>query len=517
MTFLRRSLLGPLRSRLLPGVQLFGLVLGPLLALLVYVLLPDIYSGMEGTATLGNAGRATSAVAVWMAVWWLTEAIDISATALLPLVLLPLSGAASIRDAASPYAHDLIFLFMGGFILSLSMARWGLHRRIALITLRLVGTKPMNIIGGFMAVTALISMWVSNTATVLMMLPIAQSIVELLWNDSEGNEAGAGLHGTVGRNFTLCLMLGIAYASSIGGVGTIIGTAPNVFLISYIRDNLGVEISFFNWMKIGIPFVAVFIPLVWLLLAKVIYPVRLREIEGIDELGRAEYRKLGKMKPGEWGTLIVFLLAVFAWVTRPLLETWEIAGTRPFANLSDAGIAMGAAILLFVFPVKAGKRPEFAMNWDTAAKLPWGVLILFGGGLSLARAIEVNGVADYIGAQVHGFAGLPEWLVVLSVVTMMVFLTELTSNTATTAALVPILAGVAPGLGISPYMLIIPAAIAASCAFMMPVGTPPNAIVFASGHVTMPQMARAGIWLNIAAIGLIYGLAYLVIGGVVGG
>lgn len=515
MTDVRRSFLGHIREYVLPGIRPAGLFLGPALAILVYLLLPDTYTGAEGVATLGNAGRATAAVAVWMAVWWLTEAIDISATALLPLVLLPLSGAMPIKEAASPYAHDLIFLFMGGFILSLSMARWGLHRRIALLTLRLAGSKPVNIIGGFMAVTAMISPWVSNTATVLMMLPIAQSIVDLLANGDENGLGRMELTGTEGRNFTLCLMLGIAYASSIGGVGTIIGTAPNVFVVSYIEDNFGTEISFFDWMKIGIPFVIVFVPIAWFLLTRVLYPVHIKRIEGSRELGRAEYRKLGRMSAGEWSTLVVFLIAVVAWITRPALESVTIGGATPFANLSDAGIAMAAALLLFVIPVRL-KGHEFVMNWDTATRLPWGVLILFGGGLSLARSIEVNGVADYIGSQVHAFAGMPEWVVVLLVVTLLVFLTELTSNTATTATLVPILAGIAPGLGVNPYLLIIPATIAASCAFMMPVGTPPNAIVFASGHVTMPQMARAGIWLNVIAIVLITVLAYTAVAGLVG-
>lgn len=511
MTSTLRSRVRNVRNRLLPGVQPLGLVLGPVLALLTYWLLPDTYIGPEGSVALGAAARSTTAAAVWMAVWWLTEAIDVSATALLPLVLFPLTGTLPIKDAAAPYANELIFLFMGGFMLSLSMARWGLHRRVALLALRMVGSKPVNIVGGFMAVTALISLWVSNTATVLMMLPIAQSVVDLLSNGSEGAEERNTFGEEGKRNFILCLMLGIAYASSIGGWGTIIGTAPNVLVVSYIGDNLGREISFLEWMLFGIPIVAIFLPIAWILLTRLLYPIRIDRIEGSEKLGRDEYEKLGKMNSGEWATLIVFLIAVVAWIIRPFIEDVEIAGGKPFANLTDAGIAIGAAFLLFVIPTRR-KRNEYVMNWDTASKLPWGVLILFGGGLSLARAIEVNGVADFIGVQVSRFSGMPEWGVILLVVLLLIFLTELASNTATTATLVPILAGIAPALGMNPYVLLVTATIAASCGFMMPVGTPPNALVFASGYVTASQMARAGIWLNIIGALLISLMAYTVIG-----
>ncbi len=500
-----------LRSILLPGTQTTGLFLGPLLAVLVLLLLPDTYIGVEGLAQLGWAGRVTAAVGVWMATWWLTEAMNVTVTALLPLVLLPLSGAVPMHDTAAPYAHELIFLFMGGFILALSMERWGLHRRIALLTLRVVGSKPVNMVGGFMAVTALLSMWVSNTATVIMMLPIAQSLVMLLQdNGRPGGESGANLAGREGTNFKIALMLGIAYAASIGGVGTIIGTPPNLFVVSWISENLGKEIGFVQWMLMALPLVAVFLPIGWLLLTKVLYPLRIKHIEGSTELARNEFRSLGRMNRGEWSTMIVFLVAVMLWITRPLLQDLTVFGAQPFAGLSDTGIAMFAAMLLFVLPVQL-KKNRFVMNWKTASQLPWGVLILFGSGLALAKAIDLNGVDDFIGAQVSGFSGMPEWLVVILVVALIIFLTELTSNTATTATLIPILAGIAPALGIDTMMLVIPAAIAASCAFMMPVATPPNAIVFSSGHVTIAQMTRAGIWLNLVGIGLITLLAYLIV------
>lgn len=494
-----------LRSRILPGIQSSGIFLGPLLALCVFFLLPDTYAAGAGEiAELGFAGRVTAAIGVWMAVWWLTEAVNVSVTALLPLALLPLTGAASMRETAAPYAHELIFLFMGGFILALSMERWGLHRRIALHTLGLAGTKPVNIIGSFMAVTAVLSMWVSNTATVIMMLPIAQSLILLLQNSGGEKEDGMGM------NFRLGLMLGIAYAASIGGVGTVIGTPPNLFVVSWISENLGREIGFVEWMILALPLVIVFLPLSWWILTRVLFPVRIRTIEGSVELARQELKKLGPMNRGERSTFLVFLLAVILWITRPLLQDLSVFGAHVFGGLTDTGIAMGAAMLLFVLPVNF-REHRYVMNWETTMKMPWGVLILFGGGLTLAKAVQQNGVSDFIGAQVQGLAGMPEWIVVLVVVALMIFLTELTSNTATTATLVPILAGIAPALGVEVFMLVVPAAIAASCAFMMPVATPPNAIVFSSGYVTIPQMARAGIWLNIVGTVLITLLAYAVI------
>ncbi|MEE9219051.1 MAG: DASS family sodium-coupled anion symporter [Acidobacteriota bacterium] len=507
-------------------VQWIGLVAGPVLALLTYVLLPEAYQPGNGqTILFAHAGRATAAAAVWMAVWWMTEAIPVYATALLPLALLPVAGAVTMKDAASPYGHELIFLFMGGFIIALSMQRWGLHKRIAFAALRLVGTRPGHMIGGFMLVTAVLSMWVSNTATAVMMLPIALSVIDLVLGGrseagvaGEQTAAGDARHAAGGprrlpeeaaRNFALCLLLGIAYAASIGGIGTLIGTPPNLFLASYIRDQLGLEISFVRWMGIGLPLVAVFVPIVWLLMTRVLYPVGTARIEGGAALTREAYRKLGPMKAGEWATLAVFALTATLWILRPLLAELTLGGTRPFAGLTDAGVAMSAALLLFVIPADI-RSFSFVMNWETAVKLPWGVLILFGGGLSLAAAINANGVAEFLGNQVTALAGLPSVLLVLLVTALMIFLTELTSNTATTATMVPILAALAPALGVHPYLLIVPAAIAASCAFMLPAATPPNAVVFGSGHVTIPQMCRAGLLLNLIGIVLITALAYAI-------
>ncbi len=473
------------------AIRWAGLVGGPVLAVVCGALLPDSYTDPATGSVIEftPAGRATLAVMAWMATWWLTEAIDISATALLPIAMLPLLGAATIREATAPYAHPLIFLFLGGFLLALAMQRWGLDRRIALITLRLVGDRPMNMVAGVMGATAVLSMFVSNTATAAMMLPIALSVVRLLREKA---------------NFALCMMLGIAYAASIGGIGTKIGTPPNGIVLGFVKDTYGVEIDFATWLRVGLPLVVVFLPLTWLLLTRVIYPVPGTHIEGARELIAREYEQLGPVKPGEWAVFIVFTCTALLclWITRPWLAPYV-------PGLSDSGIVMVAAVVLFVIPVEPRQR-TFVLDWETARRVPWGILILFGGGLSLAAAVQVNGVAELLGSQVAAF-DVPPVVLVLLVTSLVIFLTELTSNTATTATLVPILAALAPGLGVSPSLLIFPAAIAASCAFMMPVATPPNAIVFGSGHVTIPQMCKAGLWLNLIGIGLITLLTFLVI------
>lgn len=495
-------------------VQWTGLIAGPLLAILLYSQLPHAYANSTGeSVAFSNAGRATMALAVWMAVWWMTEAVELYATALLPLVALPMTGAASMRAAAAPYAHELIFLFMGGFLIALAMQRWELHRRLALRALRAAGDHPAGIVACFMGVTAFFSMWVSNTATAVMMLPIALSIIALVEQVEPGSVAGGAGNSGSGTNarphFALCLLLGIAYAASIGGIGTIIGTPPNVFLASYIQSSLGQEISFVRWMGVGLPLVAVFLPLVWLMLTRVLYPLRGERIEGSSAVTERAYRELGVMSRGERVVLAVFLLAAVSWIARPLLVRVQIGDINPLAGLSDPVIAMVAALVLFVVPVDV-KRRVFVMNWETALKIPWGILLLFGGGLSLAAAIRTNGVGEYIGHQLAILSGIPVLLLVMAVIALVIFLTELTSNTATTATFIPILAALAPVFDLPPFMLIVPAAIAASCAFMLPVATPPNAIVFGSGHVTIQQMIRAGFWLNLLGVVLITVLVYTV-------
>lgn len=502
---------GVISRRTLQWTALFA---GPLLALLAYTWLPRSYAGADGAVVpFTHAGRVTCALGLWMAVWWMTEAVSIYVTSLLPLCVLPVLGASSIRAAASPYAHELIFLFMGGFVVALSMSKWGLHKRFAYGALRAMGTKPHGVVLGFMAATGFMSMWVSNTATAIMMLPIALSVIDVVLARTTGltvEETGT-FTGERGHNFAVCLLLGVAYAASIGGIGTLIGTPPNLFLASYIKDHLGREVSFVRWMAVGVPLVVVFLPLTWLLLTRVLYPIRIREIEGGADMIRRRYAELGSLNRGERITLVIFILAAAAWVLRPLLAKITIGAISPFAGLTDPGIAMIAAVALFVIPVDFRRR-QFTMDWDTAVKLPWGVLLLFGGGLSLAASVESTGVGEFIGSRFTGLAGVPDIAIVLVVTTVIIFLTELTSNTATTATLVPVLAAVAPALGVSPYLLIVPAAVAASCAFMLPVATPPNALVFGSGYLRIGQMVRAGVWLNILGVILVTILAYTLIG-----
>lgn len=477
--------------------------------------LPEQYINDVGQlVVLSAAARTAAAVAIWMAIWWITEAISVYATALIPLAIFPLTGATTIKETAAAYGHELIYLFLGGFVLALALERCGLHQRFALTVLRTVGTRPTRIIAAFMFIAAFLSMWVTNTATTIMLLPVALSIAKLLeGTGTDGAAPGGGDPGS--DNFPVCLLLAIAYAATVGGIGTIIGTAPNVFLVSYIRIQMDYEISFALWMQFGVPLVAVFLPIVWWLLSRVIYRVPNRPIVGVANLLDRLHAGLGPMSRAEKLTLVVFLLTAGVWVTRPLLSRISFGGVAPLVGLTDSGIAIISALVLFVTPVHLAKR-EFLMDWHTAVKLPWGLLILFGGGLSLAATLDQSGFSAFLGSQAAILSALPILLIVALVTAMMIFLTELTSNTATTATLVPVLYAVAIGLGINPIQLIIPAGIAASCAFMLPVATPPNAIVFGSGQVSIPQMSRAGFWLNLVAILLIPFMAWIVIMPVLG-
>lgn len=471
-----------------------GLVLGIVFAALVYLLLPD---------SLPPEGRTTAGIAVLMAIWWMTEAIPIPATALLPLVLFPFTGVASIEDVAAPYANDIIFLFMGGFVLALAMQRWNLHRRIALRIVSAVGTSPALLVGGFMLATAFITMWVSNTATAVMMLPIGLSVLKLVDENSEGR-------GDV--NFATALMLGIAYASSIGSVSTLIGTPPNALMVGYLSDNHGIEIGFGQWMLIGVPLAAVFLVLAWLVLTKVVFRPKISEIAGGRDLIRSELHKLGPMSRGEKTVAVVFVLAALSWVFIPFLaDTASIGGALPWlANITDAGIAMAVAVVLFLIPVEP-KRGVAAIDWDSAAELPWGILLLFGGGLSLSSMFTATGLSEWIGDQVSVLGGVPAWVLIAVVALVVLVLTELTSNTATSAAFLPIMGGVAIGLDLSVLTLVIPTALAATMAFMLPVATPPNAIAFGSGYVKIGEMVRGGVGLNVISLILIMILMYTLV------
>jgi solute carrier family 13 (sodium-dependent dicarboxylate transporter), member 2/3/5 len=545
----------PARAR--SRIHLWGRLAGPLAAVACALLLPSEYVDLAGAAhSFSFAGKVTLALGVWMAIWWVTEAFDLAVTALLPPVVLPLTGAASLAAAAAPYASGIVFLMMGGFLLALSMQRWGLDRRIALLTLRLVGSRPTNMVGGIMLAGGLMGGFVSNSAQAAMLLPIGLSLIALVRSarsPAPGPAAPAAPAPTPPdaheRNFAVCMMLGIAYTCSISGVTTLIGTPPNAFLAAFVRDEIAapyrMEISFARWMLIGVPLAAVFLPLAWLLLTRVFFPISNRPVEGGKAFVRDTYTQLGSMQRPEWCTLIVFMLMVLAWLLRPALMTLELGGAapwRPLAGLSDPIIAMAGALLLFVIPAGRAARPAiaahpgtstgdnpstppapahreprtFVMDWRTAAKLPWGVLILFGGGLSLAAAIEANGVTEFVAAHMGLLKGLPPIVLLVITILSVTLFSELASNTATATTLVPILAAMAPALGVHPYFLIVPATLAASFAFMLPAGTPPNAIVFGSGHVTMRQMCWAGIWMNLLGAVLVGVATYFLVGPVLG-
>jgi sodium-dependent dicarboxylate transporter 2/3/5 len=444
----------------------------------------------------------TAAVAILMATWWMTEAIPIPATAILPLGLFPILGVLDAPNASTPYANELIFLFMGGFLLAVTMEKWGLHKRIALSIMTLVGTSPNRLVLGFMLATAFLSMWISNTATTAMMLPIALAVGEMFRpQDQEGP-----------YQFGIALMLGVAYAASIGGISTLIGTPPNAVLAGAANELLGTDIGFVEWMGVGLPMTFVMLPVTWIVLTRFLYPPG--DLSG-DASGviESEREGLGSMSRGEKMTAIVFVLTALAWVLRSekTFGAFTIPGLETISpNIRDSTIAMTAAAVLFILPVN-WKKGEFALDWRTAQRIPWGVLVLFGGGLSLARAMDQSGLAVWIGGFVASLDAVPVVVIIAVVATLVIFLTEVTSNTATSTMAMPIMAGAAMGLGMEPLLVMTTAGLAASMAFMLPVATPPNAIVFASGYITIPQMSRAGIVLNIIAIVLITTVATLLV------
>ncbi len=471
------------------GASRVGLWLGPAVFATMLVL--------PAPGGLGAAGWRTAATAALMAIWWLTEALPLPATALAPLVLLPFLGVLDATAAAAPYANPVVFLFLGGFLLAASMERWGLHKRIALFVIARAGTGPRDILLGFMIATAFLSMWLSNSATTAMMLPIATAIAAMFHpQDSDGP-----------YEFGVVLMLGLAYAASIGGVATLIGTPPNAVLAAATRELLGREIGFVQWMGVGLPITCVMLPAAWLLLTRVLY--RTGELRGdASAIIADERRRLGSPGTAERRVGWVFASTALAWVLRSekTIGDLTIPGIQTFApSVHDSTIAVTGALLLFVLP--SGERAGGSLlDWKTARSIPWGVLILVGGGLSLTRALDQSGLAAWIGSGVHAVSGAPTVALLLLLATVVIFLTELASNVAVTSLAMPILAGLAVGLQLPALELMTTTALAASMAFMLPVATPPNAIVFGSGYVSIAQMSRAGLALNLMAIILLTSL-----------
>ncbi|GAA9120794.1 SLC13 family permease [Helicobacter pylori] len=525
-------------------VRLLGLIGGVLIALIIYYALNAQLSHIvEEIPKLNSlnykAMPVVAGVAVLMGIWWMTEAIDLPATALLPLVLFSVFSVDQFSSVSSSYASPIIFLFMGGFILALSMQKWNLHTRIALSIILLVGTSPRRLILGFMIATGFLSMWVSNTATAVMMLPIGMSVLQLVaklvgkenasnsWHQKEEiTKVHGGIMGNIvhkGKdisqviqektiiyrtNFSICLMLGIAYAASIGSLGTLIGTPPNALLAGYMKTAFNIEIDFAQWMVFGTPLAFIMLILSWLLLTYVIFPLKIKEIPGGKEVIRAELKKLGRLSWAEISVGVIFILASLGWIfLDTILKSWGIK-----IDKIDSVIAMGVSALLFILP--ANNQGDRLIDWGVAKKLPWDVLLLFGGGLALSAQFSKTGLSLWIGHLVSSFSHLPILFIIFMVTLMVIFLTEITSNTATAAAFLPVIGGVAMGMGYENHqslLLTIPVALSATCAFMLPVATPPNAIAYGSGYVKITDMIKAGLWLNLVGVVLISAFSYFLV------
>ena len=481
--------------------KIVGFFLGPLV--FIAMLLLPVPEGMKLEAW------RVAAVTALMAIWWITEAIPIPATSLLPIAMFPLLGVMKSNASTAPYANHLIYLFMGGFFLAVTMERWNLHRRVALYTIRAIGTSPARMIMGFMVATAFLSMWVSNTATAMMMVPIGLAVIQQAtgFTSEHLRDTGSGVGPEF--NFGRGLMLGIAYAASIGGVATIIGTPPNTVMAGMVEKMFGVQIGFGQWMLFGVPLAVITLALAWVLLTKFLYPMGNMELAGGAKIINDEVKKLGPMSSEEKKIVIVGCFMATFWLARGFMaKSAAVLSVMPhFKYIGDATIGILGALILFAIPTNF-KKGEFLLNWKTAVKIPWDVILLFGGGLAIANGFAKTGLAGYIASQLGGLEGASMLLFVGVVVLITIFLTEITSNTATATLLVPIMGSAAIAMGVHPFATIIGACVAASFAFMLPVATPPNAVVFGSGCVSIKQMAKAGIWLNI--IGSILITAFVV-------
>lgn len=469
--------------------QLIGLILGPLLFVLALLFLKS--------DSLDSSGIFVVAAALWIATWWVTEAIPIPATSLLPLFLFPMGGVMSNQETASFYGDDIVFLFLGGFLLAVAMEKWNLHTRIALSIIKAIGTTTATILLGFMVSTALLSMFVSNTAAVMIMIPIGLAIIK------EAHSLSTPELGGDVKLFEKALVLGIGYAGTIGGLGTLIGTPPLIILAGQMRQIFDVELNFAQWMLVGIPVVIVMLAIAWAYMNYFSFKHGMKELPGGRKIITDELEKLGKMTREEVWVLVIFILAAALWIMRGFFFD-QFAFTE---MLGDGSIAMFAAVLLFLIPSK--KQNGRVLDWGVAKDLPWGVLLLFGGGLALAGSIVATGVDAWIGEMLAGVGGMPLILMIAIVAILILFLTEFTSNTATATMILPVLAGLAIALDVHPLALMIPAAMAANCAFMLPVGTPPNAIVFGTNKVSIAEMVKTGFWLNVIASVIIIVVVYL--------
>ncbi|MTH54938.1 DASS family sodium-coupled anion symporter [Bacillus mangrovi] len=472
--------------------QLIGLILGPLLFLLSVL----FFSPEE----LSSEGRMVFAITLWVATWWITEAIPIPATSLLPIILLPITSALPMDEVTASYGNPIVFLFLGGFMIALAMEKWNLHKRIALNIISVVGTSTSNIVLGFMIATGFLSMWVSNTAAVMMMIPIGTAITYQVSQALKGSSKDLAAEE---EKFSKVLIFAIGYAGTIGGLGTLIGTPPNIILAGIVSELYGVQISFGSWMLFAVPVVILLLFSTWFYLVKVAHPMKIKEIPGGKELIRNEKSALGRMSFEEKAVSIIFIFAAFMWISQTFLWKGIIPG------IDDTMVAITAGVIFFLIPAK--KKGERLLDWSVAKDIPWGILLLFGGGLAIAGGFSSTGLAEWLGNQLKVLDGVHFLIMIIVVTTFVLFLTEITSNTATATMILPVLASLAVAINVHPYAIMVPAAMAANCAFMLPVGTPPNAIIFATGKLKITEMVKHGFWVNIFCVILIVGAVYLLL------
>ena len=462
-------------------VKYYGLFAGPLV-FAILLLVPN-------PLPLSPEAWKVIAAASWMIIWWISEAVPIFATALIPMTLMPLLGIFSITESTAPYANPIIFLFMGGFLIALAMEKWNLHKRIALTLITLTGTQANGIVLGFMLATFFLSMWISNTATTVMMLPIAMSVISLLVH-----ELGLDQEDKRFRRFALSLLLGIAYSANIGGASTIIGTPPNVVMVGYLEQFYGYDLPFSNWLLIGLPICILILVLTYYMLVKWFYPNQLGHLKGSEEIIRRELSAMGPISKPEKRVLVIFVLTALGWILLQPIN--NLLGAKV---LNNTIVGMIGGSLMFFFPLDL-KKGKFLLDWEYTSRLPYGILLLFGGGLCLAKAMEITGIIELVGNYISAKGPYPFWVLVLLLTAVTLYMTEIMSNVALVTIFLPVVIGIAQGLDIPGLMLVAPVTIAASCAFMMPISTPPNAIVFASGHIRIKDMIRAGFWLNLISI-----------------
>lgn len=486
-----------------PAAVLVGRLAGPLVAAAMLAVAPP-----DG---LGDAGWRTAAVGAWMAIWWMTEAVPLAATALVPLAVFPILGIRTMGQTATAYANPVLYLFLGGFLLALAVERWGLHRRLALAVLSRVGASPRRLVAAMLAVTAFLSMWISNTATALMMLPIALAVARLAGSADDATD-DAALDPTPAAPqgaFATAMLLAVAYAASLGGMGTPIGTPPNAFFAAYASETLGLRVTFAGWMGVAVPVVLLGLIAAYVMLTRVGLRVPAAPLPGVAALVATERASLGPMTAPERRVAVLFTAVAVGWVSMPLL------GPR-LPGLTEAGLAIAGALALFLVPAGDGTDARLLSAADVE-RLPWGVLLLFGGGLSLAAALEATGLAEWMGAAFAGVGGWPFVAVLFVLGVAIAGLGELASNTAMAAALLPVLAPLAPAFGVSPLALLVPATLAASVGFVLPAGTPPNAIVYGTGLVPMGAMVRVGLWLDLVLVALVALVGAALVGPVMGG